>query len=112
MRLETKVGEGVLNSLPLNWKKKQGVPQFCWLFEFAALESRYRYQDSKSCKFPHKTEESVARAGIVTASVTTLGHKLGMLFLLAEYYIEGEGVMNKVTVMIRAKLNGKYPYGA
>jgi hypothetical protein len=33
-----------------------------------------------------------------------------MLFLLAEYYIEGEGVMNKVTVMIRAKLNGKYPY--
>jgi hypothetical protein len=44
MRLETKVGEGVLNSLSLKWKKKQGVPQICWLFEFAALESRYRYQ--------------------------------------------------------------------
>jgi hypothetical protein len=67
-------------------------------------------KNSKSCKFPHKTEESAAGAGIVTASVTTLGHKLGMLFLLAEYYLEGEEVMNKVTVMIRAKLNGKYPY--
>jgi len=33
-----------------------------------------------------------------------------MLFLLAEYYIEGKAVMNTVTVMIRARLSGKYPY--
>jgi len=33
-----------------------------------------------------------------------------MLFPFAEYYIEGEGVVNKVTLMLRAKLNGKYPY--
>jgi hypothetical protein len=33
-----------------------------------------------------------------------------MLFLLDEYYNERKTVMNTVTVMIRAKLNGKYPY--
>jgi len=33
-----------------------------------------------------------------------------LLFLSAEYYLEGEAVVNTVTVMIRAKLNGKYPY--
>jgi len=50
VRLETKVGESLLNSASLKWKKKQGVPQFCWLFEFAAFESRYRYQESN--RFP------------------------------------------------------------
>jgi hypothetical protein len=33
VRLETKVGESVLKSPSLKWKKKQGLPQFCWLFE-------------------------------------------------------------------------------
>jgi integrase len=33
-----------------------------------------------------------------------------LLFLSTEYYLEGEAVVNTVTVMIRAKLNGKYPY--
>jgi integrase/recombinase XerD len=33
-----------------------------------------------------------------------------LLFLSTEYYLEGEAVMNTVTVMIRARLNGKYPY--
>jgi integrase len=33
-----------------------------------------------------------------------------LLFLSAQYYSEGEAVVNTVTVMIRAKLNGKYPY--
>jgi hypothetical protein len=32
---------------------------------------------------------------MVTASVTVPGHDPEMLFLLAEYYIEGEGVVNK-----------------
>jgi len=40
VRLETKLGESVLKSPSLKWKKKQGLPQFCWLFEFAAAESR------------------------------------------------------------------------
>ncbi len=48
--------------------------------------------------------------GIVTTSVTTPGHEPGMLFLLAEYYMEGEAVVNTVTVMIRASLSGKYPF--
>ena len=33
-----------------------------------------------------------------------------MLFPFAEYYNEGKAVMNTVTVMIRAKLGGKYPF--
>jgi hypothetical protein len=33
-----------------------------------------------------------------------------LLFLSAEYYSEGEAVVNTVTVMIRTRLNGKYPY--
>ena len=32
------------------------------------------------------------------------------LFLTAEYYLEGEASVNTVKVMIRAKLDGKYPY--
>jgi hypothetical protein len=33
-----------------------------------------------------------------------------LFFLPAEYYLEGEAGMNTVKVMIRAKLDGKYPY--
>jgi integrase len=33
-----------------------------------------------------------------------------MLFSFPEYYNEGKAVMNTVTVMIRAKLGGKYPF--
>jgi len=33
-----------------------------------------------------------------------------LLLLSAKYYLEGEAFVNTVTVMIRAKLNGKYPY--
>jgi hypothetical protein len=33
-----------------------------------------------------------------------------LLFLSAQYYSEGEAVVHTVRVMIRAKLNGKYPY--
>jgi hypothetical protein len=73
-----KARESVLNSPSLKRKKKQGVPQFCWLFEFAAAESRPPSQLSKSCKFPNKTEESIAEAGIVTASVTVFGQKPGL----------------------------------
>src|SRR5271170_6179745 len=40
VRLETKVGESVLKSSSLKWKKEQGFPRFSWLFEFAAAESR------------------------------------------------------------------------
>jgi hypothetical protein len=77
---------------------------------FGGIESRPPSQISKGCKFPNKSEESIAEAGIVTASVTVLSKKTGLLFLSAQYYSEGEAVMNTVTVMIRAKLNGKYPY--
>ena len=45
-----------------------------------SLDSRYRYQDSKDCKFPNKTEESIAGAGFVTASVNTPRKKPGCLF--------------------------------
>jgi hypothetical protein len=47
---------------------------------------------------------------IVTACVTVPGERPGLLILSAEYYLEGDAVANTVTVMIRAKLNGKYPY--
>jgi integrase len=33
-----------------------------------------------------------------------------LLFLSAQYYSEGEAVVNTVTVLIRAKINGKYPF--
>jgi len=33
-----------------------------------------------------------------------------LVFLTAEYYLEGEAGVNTVKVMIRAKLDGKYPY--
>lgn len=48
-------------------------------------------------------------AGIVTLSVTTPCKKAGLLFLFPDYYLEGEAVVNAVTVMIRARLSGKYP---
>jgi hypothetical protein len=44
VQLETKVGESLRKSSQLKWKKKQGFAQFCCVFEFAAVESRYRYQ--------------------------------------------------------------------
>ena|ERR1039458_5490815 len=47
VRLGTKVGESILKFTSLKWKKKQGFAQFCCLFEFAAAESRYRYQFQK-----------------------------------------------------------------
>ncbi len=37
VRLETKVGESALKSPSLKWKEKQGLPQFCWLFESGLL---------------------------------------------------------------------------
>jgi hypothetical protein len=43
VRLETKVSESVLNSPSLKWKKKQGVPQFCWFFESGVVESPLRH---------------------------------------------------------------------
>jgi hypothetical protein len=71
---------------------------------FKSLSARFK----KACKFPNKTEESIAEVEIVTASVTALGRRPGLVFLTAEYYIEGEAVANTVAVTIRAKLTGKY----
>jgi hypothetical protein len=39
VRLETKAEESVLKSPSLKCQKKQGLPQFCWLFESGLLES-------------------------------------------------------------------------
>ena len=54
VRLETKVGEIVLKSPSLKWKKKQGFAQFSWLLEFAAAESRPPSQTSKGPDKPLK----------------------------------------------------------
>jgi hypothetical protein len=70
-----------------------------------SLDSRYRYQSSKGCKVPKKTEESVAGAGIVT----TPCKKARLFFLSTEYYLEGAAVVNTIAV-IRARLNGNYPF--
>ena len=36
--------------------------------------------------------------------------KARLLFLSTEYYLEGEAVVNTIAVMIRARLNGNYPF--
>ena len=94
----------------LQWRYRLGVQDAALSRRKPGFESRYRYQNPKSCKIPNKTEESVTRAEIVTTSVTTPGKKAGLPFLSTEYYLEGEGDASTVTVIIRAKLNGKYPY--
>jgi hypothetical protein len=33
-----------------------------------------------------------------------------LFFLSTEYYLEGEAVVNTMAVMIRARLNGNYPF--
>jgi hypothetical protein len=82
-----------------------------WDFWFAlrlspGLPAKFR----KAAIFLKKLRESIAEAGIVTAPVTVPAKWIGLLFLSAEYYSEGEAVVNTLTVMIRVKLNGKYPY--
>jgi len=47
VRLETKAGESLRKSPALKWKKRHGLPQFCWLFEFGAAESRPPSQSLK-----------------------------------------------------------------
>jgi hypothetical protein len=64
----------------------------------------------KAANSPTRLREPVAEAGIVTASVTVPANRTGLLFLSAEYDSEGEAVVNTVTVRIRVKLHGKYPY--
>jgi hypothetical protein len=69
VQLETKVSESVLKSSTLKWKKKQGVPQFCWLFEFAAADSRYRYQTQET---PIKPLEHATATSTVATSYRLL----------------------------------------
>jgi hypothetical protein len=54
-RLETKVGESVLKSPSLKWKKKEEFPWFCCFFEFDPTESRYRYHSAET---PGKSPET------------------------------------------------------
>jgi hypothetical protein len=52
----------------------------------------------------------VTAAASVTTPVTVSLRLAGLFFLTAEYYLEGEASVNRVKVMIRAKVGGKYPY--
>jgi hypothetical protein len=41
--------ESLLQSVSLEWNKKQGLSQFCLFFEFGFAESPYCYQDFSLC---------------------------------------------------------------
>src|SRR4029077_13765871 len=103
-QLWVKRGSGPCRSL--HWRYRLGVQDAALSRRKPGFESRYRYQSSKGCKFPKKTEESVAGAGIVT----TPCKKVRLFFLSTEYYLEGVAVVNTIVVMIRARLNGNYPF--
>jgi hypothetical protein len=76
---------------------------------YRGFESPLSASFKKSANFPIKLRNP-QRNRVLLPRLLPFAENVRFFFLTTEYFISGETSMNRVRVMIRAKVGGKYPY--